>query len=44
MDLLDAQPEFTKSIWDCLDVLVNDNCLAMGREMLAKYKTVVRRH
>ena len=26
MDLMDSQPEFTKSIWDYLDILVNDNC------------------
>jgi membrane-bound lytic murein transglycosylase B len=39
MDLLDAQPEFTKSIWDYLDILVNDNRLAKGREILTKYKT-----
>ena len=38
MDLLDAQPEFSKSIWDYLDILVNDNRLAKGRETLAKYK------
>jgi membrane-bound lytic murein transglycosylase B len=38
MDLLDAQPEFTKSIWDYLDILVNDNRLAKGRETLAKYR------
>jgi lytic murein transglycosylase len=38
MDLLDAQPEFTKSIWDYLDILVNDNRLAKGREILAQYK------
>jgi membrane-bound lytic murein transglycosylase B len=38
MDLLDAQPEFTKSIWDYLDILVNDNRLAKGKEMLAQYK------
>src|SRR4030081_3205941 len=38
MDLMDSQPEFTKSIWDYLDILVNDNRLAKGREMLAKYK------
>jgi peptidoglycan lytic transglycosylase B len=38
MDLLDAQPEFTKSIWDYLDILVNDDRLAKGRETLAKYK------
>ena len=38
MDLLDAQPEFTKSIWDYLDILVNDDRLAKGREILARYK------
>ena len=38
MDLMDSQPEFTKSIWDYLDILVNDNRLAKGRETLAKYK------
>jgi len=38
MDLLDAQPEFSKSIWDYLDILVNDNRLTKGREVLAKYK------
>src|SRR5215510_7860163 len=25
MDLLDAQPEFTKSFWDYLDILVNED-------------------
>jgi len=38
MDLMDAQPEFSKSIWDYLDILVNDNRMAKGREVLAKYK------
>src|SRR3954464_2316858 len=38
MDLMDSQPEFTKSIWDYLDILVNDNRLAKGQEVLAKYK------
>ena len=38
MDLMDSQPEFTKSIWDYLDILVNDNRLAKGKEVLAKYK------
>ena len=38
MDLMDSQPEFTKSIWDYLDILVNDNRLAKGREIIAKYK------
>jgi peptidoglycan lytic transglycosylase B len=40
MDLMDSQPEFTKAIWDYLDILVNDNRLAKGREILAKYKTI----
>ncbi|HEX2656270.1 MAG TPA: lytic murein transglycosylase [Xanthobacteraceae bacterium] len=39
MDLLDAQPEFTKSIWDYLDLLVSDARIAKGREILARYKT-----
>ncbi len=38
MDLMDSQPEFTKSIWEYLDILVNDNRMAKGREVLAKYK------
>ncbi|QDL95910.1 lytic murein transglycosylase [Rhodopseudomonas palustris] len=38
MDLMDSQPEFTKSIWDYLDILVNDTRLAKGREILARYK------
>jgi len=37
MDLLDAQPEFTKSVWDYLDLLVNDERLQAGREVLARY-------
>jgi lytic murein transglycosylase len=38
MDLMDSQPEFTKAIWEYLDILVNDNRLAKGREILARYK------
>jgi membrane-bound lytic murein transglycosylase B len=38
MDLMDSQPEFTKSVWDYLDILVNDVRLAKGREILAKYQ------
>jgi len=38
MDLMDAQPEFTKSVWDYLDILVSDARLAKGKEILAKYK------
>lgn len=37
MDLLDSQPEFTKAVWDYLDLLVNERRIARGREMLAKY-------
>lgn len=40
MDLMDSQPEFTKSIWDYLDILVNENRAAKGREILEKYKTI----
>jgi membrane-bound lytic murein transglycosylase B len=38
MDLVDAQPEFTKAFWDYLDVLVNDARVQTGMEMLAKHK------
>lgn len=38
MDLMDSQPEFTKAIWDYLDILVKDARLARGREILATYK------
>ncbi len=38
MDLLDAQPEFTKSIWDYLDQLVNNERIAQGRALLEKYR------
>jgi membrane-bound lytic murein transglycosylase B len=37
MDLLDAQPEFTKSFWDYLDGLVSDERIARGRELLTQY-------
>jgi lytic murein transglycosylase len=37
MDLLDAQPEFTKSPWDYLDALVSDDRIARGRALLAQY-------
>jgi lytic murein transglycosylase len=38
MDLLDSQPEFTKSVWDYLDVLVTDERIAQGRALLAKHR------
>jgi lytic murein transglycosylase len=37
MDLLDAQPEFTKSFWDYLDILVTDARIEKGRELLDRY-------
>ncbi len=40
MDLLDAQPEFTKSPWDYLDALVSDERIARGRELLTQYAAV----
>jgi lytic murein transglycosylase len=40
MDLLDAQPEFTKSFWDYLDLLVTDARIAKGREILAQHGAV----
>ena len=39
MDLLDNQPEFTKSFWDYLDILVTDARLQTGREILQQYRT-----
>jgi lytic murein transglycosylase len=38
MDLLDSQPEFTKSFWDYLDILVNDERIQNGRAILAKHR------
>ena len=38
MDLLDAQPEFTKSFWDYLDLLVSDARVAKGRAILAQHR------
>ena len=40
MDLLDAQPEFTKAFWDYLDILVSDARIQTGRELLAKHKAI----
>ncbi len=39
MDLMDSQPEFSKSIWDYLDILVSDARLQKGREILAANKS-----
>ncbi len=40
MELLDAQPEFTKSFWDYLDLLVTDARITRGREILAEHRAV----
>src|SRR5215468_850920 len=37
MDFVDAQPEFTKAFWDYLDLLVTDERIAKGREMLTTH-------
>lgn len=43
MDLMDSQPEFTKAIWDYLDILVSEKRIADGRAMLAKHSDVFDR-
>jgi len=40
MELLDRQPEFTKPVWEYLDILVNEKRIATGREMLKQYAPV----
>jgi membrane-bound lytic murein transglycosylase B len=40
MDLMDSQPEFTKSFWDYLDILVNDARIENGRAILAQHRTI----
>jgi len=40
MDLLDSQPEFTKSFWDYLDVLVTPERIAAGRALIEKYRAI----
>ena len=39
MDLLDNQPEFTKSFWDYLDILVTSERIEQGRALLEKYRS-----
>jgi len=40
MDRLDRQPEFTKSFWDYLDMLVTEARTKRGREILAEHRPV----
>ena len=42
MDLMDSQPEFTKSIWDYLDILVNDNQARQGPRDPGQIQAAVR--
>src|SRR4029077_15941150 len=37
MDFVDSQPEFTKAFWDYLDLLVTDERIARGRELLTAH-------
>jgi membrane-bound lytic murein transglycosylase B len=37
MDFVDAQPEFTKAFWDYIDLLVTEERIAKGREMLSAH-------
>jgi lytic murein transglycosylase len=37
MDFVDAQPEFTKAFWDYVDLLVTDERIARGRELLQQH-------
>jgi membrane-bound lytic murein transglycosylase B len=38
MDLLDSQPEFTKTFWEYLDLLVSEERIQKGRELLALHR------
>lgn len=38
MDLVDAQPEFTKSVWEYVDLLVSEDRVRRGREILAEHR------
>jgi lytic murein transglycosylase len=40
MDYVDAQPEFTKAFWDYVDLLVTDERIAKGRELLAQHAAI----
>jgi lytic murein transglycosylase len=38
MDFLDAQPEFTRTFWEYLELLVNEERIQKGRELLKRYQ------
>ena len=37
MDFVDAQPEFTRAFWDYVDLLVTEERIAKGRDMLTQH-------
>src|SRR5579863_7725766 len=37
MDKLDAQPEFNRATWDYIDLLVSDDRVAHGQQLLVQY-------
>ncbi|MDB5599228.1 MAG: lytic murein transglycosylase [Xanthobacteraceae bacterium] len=38
MDFMDSQPEFSKAIWEYMDILVSDVRIQKGREILATHQ------
>lgn len=38
MDLMDAQPEFTRAVWDYVDLLASEERIKRGREILAEHR------
>ena len=40
MDLLDNQPEFTKSFWDYLDILVTEDRIEKGKALIAQHSAI----
>lgn len=38
MDLMDAQPEFTRAVWDYVDLLVSEDRIRRGQEILAEHR------
>ena len=40
MDFLDSQPEFTKTFWEYLDLLVSEERILKGREVLAQHRDI----
>jgi lytic murein transglycosylase len=41
MDLVDSQPEFTKTFWDYLDLLITDERIQKGRDLLAQHRATL---